>query len=114
MQLKNFIEQLSNAPETIDFEDSMALIDSLYDFTATDFSNGDLINKAGDNSGSCKIFYFAKLNNFNPAQTLNCFGRFYRVDVLQNPAATSHQNIRNFIAYGWQGINFANAALVTK
>ena len=38
-------------------------------------------------------------------------GDYYRVDVLQHPDATDHQNIRQFIQYGWAGITFEGCAL---
>ncbi|GAK84871.1 type III effector HopPmaJ [Vibrio ponticus] len=39
------------------------------------------------------------------------FGDFYRKDVLGNPDGDDHQNIRNFIAHGWNGIKFEGQAL---
>jgi len=45
-------------------------------------------------------------------QTLACFGDYYRVDVLQNPEGVDHQNIRNFMTYGWDGVAFKGEALV--
>lgn len=114
MQLSHFLTRLSDAPGTITFEDTMAVIDKLYNFTPSAFTNGELSNETGENSGSCKIFSFAKLNNFNQQQTLDCFGQFYRIDVLQNPGATDHQNIRNFIKFGWPGIEFSRPALAEK
>jgi HopJ type III effector protein len=33
------------------------------------------------------------------------------VDVLENPEATNHQNIRNFMKTGWAGISFEGTAL---
>ncbi|MFT4047340.1 MAG: HopJ type III effector protein [Solimonas sp.] len=46
---------------------------------------------------------FAKLQGLSEAETLACFGRFYREDVLKNPDGTDHQNIRNFMRTGWRG-----------
>jgi hypothetical protein len=45
---------------------------------------------------------------------LNCFGEYYRTDVLQHPDAIDHQNIRNFIRFGWDGVRFDGAALTLK
>lgn len=53
------LEQVKNAPETIDFKDVIAFIDSHYDFTPTKFINGKTINEADQNNGSCKVFSFA-------------------------------------------------------
>ncbi|HWV16415.1 MAG TPA: HopJ type III effector protein [Cellvibrio sp.] len=111
MPLNEFLNKLANTPEQIQFKETIAVIDSLYRFTPTAFRNGEFHNEAGQNSGSCKVFSFAKLHQLTPQQTLNCFGDYYRVDVLQHPEAQDHQNIRNFIRFGWTGIEFSAAAL---
>lgn len=92
----------------------MAVIEANYDFTPTTFKNGKTVNEAGQNSGSCKLFAFAQLQNLSVDQTLACFGQYYRNDVLKNPEGTDHQNIRNFISYGWEGISFEGTALSNK
>lgn len=114
MIIDTFIQQLQDNPESIEFSDTMAVIEQNYDFSETEFKNGDVTNKAGENSGSCKLFAFAQQQNFSEAQTLACFGAYYREDVLQNPNGDDHQNIRNFIQYGWSGIAFAGAPLQEK
>ena len=111
MRLAEFLTLLSNHPEQIKFSDAIDTVDANYGFTPTGFRNGELLNAAGQNSGSCKIFSFARLQNLTRDQTLNCFGDFYRVDVLQHPDALDHQNIRNFIQFGWDGIEFQGEAL---
>ncbi len=108
------LEQLKNSPETIDFKDVIAFIDENYDFTPTKFNNGEAVNEANQNNGSCKVFSFAKLNSLSKDETLALFGDFYRIDVLQNPEGTDHQNIRNFIEFGWDGISFEEKALKNK
>lgn len=91
------------------------MIDDNYSYVATRFSNGldddRLVNEAGQNEGSCKIFAFAKLHDLDVQQTLHCFGRYYRNDVLSNPAGDDHLNIRNFMKHGWNGIHFDGEAL---
>ena len=114
MQIADFIAQLESQAEHIDFNDTMSVIDQHYDFQATAFRNGSQHNEAGQNNGSCKIFAFAKQHNLTQQQTLACFGKFYREDVLQHPNGDDHQNIRNFIVTGWQGIEFENEALTPK
>ncbi len=114
MELDTFLQRLNSAPHSIAFNDTIAVIDSLYEFTPTAFSNGDLLNEAGKNSGSCKIFSFARMHNLTPQQTLHCFGDYYRKDVLANPAGSDHQNIRNFMQSGWAGIHFNGSALTPK
>jgi hypothetical protein len=113
MTLDAFLQKLTAAPASIEFTDTMAVIDALYEFTPTAFSNGELENTAGQNTGSCKLFAFAKLQGFNPQQTLACFGAYYR-DVLQHPTANDHQNIRNFMKAGWEGVAYTGVALRLK
>lgn len=112
--MKSFLLTLTTAPESVNFADTIAVIDAHYDFTPTAFRNGELDNAAGQNNGSCKVFSFAKLHQLTSQQTLHCFGSYYRDDVLQHPAATDHQNIRNFMKFGWDGVVFQGTALTAK
>ena len=112
MNLTTFVEKIGN-DNTLDFEDTMAVIGETYDYQPTGFQNGELRNDAGQNEGSCKIFAFAQLNNLDEKQTLACFGRFYQ-DVLATPEGTDHGNIRNFMQHGWAGIKFDNPALTAR
>lgn len=114
MTLDSFLKKLNETPQEVAFTDTMAVVEVLYDFTPTAFQNGDLHNEAGQNSGSCKLFSFAQIQGFSVEQTLACFGDFYRKDVLENPDASNHQNIRNFIKTGWEGISFEGTALTEK
>ena len=114
MTLDSFLKKLNETPQEVAFTDTMAIVEALYDFTPTAFQNGDLHNEAGQNSGSCKLFSLAKLQNFSVEQTLACFGDFYRKDVLENPDASNHQNIRNFMKTGWEGISFEGESLTEK
>lgn len=107
-------EQLEKAPHEIQFKDVIAFIDAHYDFTPTRFTNGNTVNEADQNNGSCKVFSFAKLNDLSKDETLALFGDFYRTDVLQNPEGDDHQNIRNFIEFGWDRISFESEALKRK
>lgn len=114
MTLETFLNTLNTAPESIEFTDTMAVIENGYEFTETAFSNGNLNNAAGENSGSCKLFSFAMLQQLNQQQTLACFGIYYRDDVLKHPDADNHQNIRNFMQTSWEGITFTGEALQKK
>jgi hypothetical protein len=105
---------LSQELTSIEFTDVMAVISAEYDYSPTAFSNGDLRSEGGTNEGSCKIFYFAKLNELSEQTTLALFGQYYRVDVLQNPEGVDHGNIRNFMKSGWKGVTFDAVALVKK
>lgn len=108
------LDQLEKSPEMIQFKDVIAYIDEHYDFTPTKFTNGNTINEADQNNGSCKVFSFARLNNLSKENVLPLFGEFYREDVLKNPEGTDHQNIRNFMEFGWDGISFEGEALKKK
>ncbi len=113
MTIDAFINTLKQSPMRLAFTDTIAVIDAHYQFQPTGFTNGNLRNEAGQNSGSCKIFSFAKLQQLNKEETLACFGAYYFIDVLQNPSGEDHQNIRNFIKTGWEGIVFEGNALVS-
>ncbi len=114
MEVTTLIEKLTQQPQTVEFSEVIETIDQAYQFSPTAFTNGETVNEANQNNGSCKIFAFAQLNDLNEEQTLACFGDFYRKDVLQNPDNDDHQNIRNFIRFGWQGITFSGQALSVK
>ncbi len=104
--MKNLLNKKS-FPETI------AYIDENYLFTPTSFKNGNQLNNAGENNGSCKIFAFAQMQQLSKEETLSLFGDFYQ-DVLKTPDDTDHQNIRNFMIFGWEGIHFEGEALQAK
>jgi len=114
MLIESFLEKLKCSPEQIEFADTMAVIEDNYLFTASEFFNGRQFNRAGENSGSCKLFAFALLQDFDQQQTLACFGTYYRDDVLLFPDNNDHQNIRQFMIKGWQGITFAGNVLTAK
>ena len=116
--IDQLLAQIKNSPETIEFGDVIDTINDSYDYTATPFTNGigehKIVNEAGKNEGSCRVFYFAKLQNLTVDQTLACFGRYYRDEVMKNPLGSDHSNIRKFIEYGWTGICFDGVALTKK
>ncbi len=114
MLLIEFLEKLNTEPETVTFDNTIAVIEENYRFSETAFTNGETKNDAGQNNGSCKIYAFGHINNLTEAQTLQCFGDYYRKDVLENPDGDDHQNIRNFIQHGWQGISFDGSALALR
>lgn len=114
MTIASYISKLKNTPQEITFLETIAVIEDNYTFTPTTFQNGNQHNAAGENSGSCKLFAFAKAQNLSKEETLACFGAYYYEDVLKNPEGTDHQNIRNFILHGWNGIQFEGVALKLK
>jgi len=103
---------VTNSPDTIEFNDVIAFVDSTFSFTPTAFTNGDVKNEANQNNGSCKLLALGQHLNLNKAQTLALFGRFYREDVLDNPNGSDHANIRNFMNTGHEGVAFETFPLV--
>ena len=114
MTTVSFLGQLQKNPKSIAFQDAINVIEENYDFEPTAFKNGNQQNDSGENNGSCKIFSFAKLQNLSEEATLACFGSYYFDDVLKNPDGNDHQNIRNFMQFGWGGIHFEGEALIEK
>ena len=118
MSVNTLIEKIRSAPDTVEFNEVIDCIAEHYEYTPTRFINGSsddaVINEAGTNEGSCKIFAFAQLNKLNKAETLACFGRYYREDVLRDPEGTDHANIRTFMRHGPEGIRFDSPALTGR
>jgi hypothetical protein len=117
MSLNTFLKKIhDNTP--VSFNETIAVITDNYHYQASEFSNGlnerRLINSIGTNEGSCKIFAFALLHQLTESETLNLFGDYYRVDVLTDSNGSGHQNIRNFMRDGWQGIVFNNEVLTVR
>lgn len=111
MTLETFKTKLKTNPEAIEFSETIAVIESNYGFTPTIFINGDVNNEAGQNSGSCKVFAFAIQQGLSKEETLACFGDFYFKEVLQDPNGNGHQNIRNFMYTGFDGLSFEKPPL---
>jgi len=113
LTLPEYIAALSEPSRTITFEDTLSVIDAHYNFTPTAFQNGEVKNPAGENSGSCKVFGFAKLHGLNTAQTLEMFAQHY-TNVKNEPAGTAHANIRAFMKTGFEGLVFSAEPLAFK
>lgn len=113
MIIQEFKTKLKSNPSAILFADTMQVIEDNYNFTPTAFKNGTIENKAGENAGSCKLFAFAKLQKLTKEETLFCFGEHYK-NVLEDANGTSHQNIRNFMNTGFDGLTFKSEALTLK
>ena len=112
--LHQFINDVK-ADQRVSFDQTMQMIDTHYQFTPIKFENGLgnelIVNQPGTNSGSCKIFAFARLHDLNEQQTLGLFGDYYYKDVLSNPMKSAHANIRSFMKFGWKGINMPDNPL---
>ncbi|MEY4589923.1 MAG: hypothetical protein RL497_1999 [Pseudomonadota bacterium] len=94
------------------FTDIISWIDQHYRFTPTTFQNGAQHNEANQNNGSCKVFALALLLQLTQEQTLALFCEHYQA-VLKHPEATDHQNIRQFMQQGFNGLNFEAVALTS-
>ncbi len=107
--LETFLQQVK-AGYPVSFQDTQHIIKCHYEYHPVRFYNGSgpdrLVNQAGSNEGSCRIFYFAKLHNLSVTETLNLYGDYYRDEVLPCPEGSNHPNIRQFIRYGWEGIEY--------
>ncbi|MCF6218257.1 MAG: HopJ type III effector protein [Gammaproteobacteria bacterium] len=118
MNIQLLLDKITHQPSQVGFDEVIETITQHYLYTPCRFSNGDqhnaIINDAGSNQGSCKIFAFAKLNNLTEQQTLHCFGDYYRQEVLENPEGDDHANIRHFMRHGWSGIQFDQMPLTEK
>jgi len=95
------------------FQDVMEMIDTHYETGLIEFKNGDIVNKQGENEGSAKVLSYAALSNMDKDTTLKLWGEYYR-EVLADPDGDSHQNIRNFMKYGWDGVPFENGIALTR
>lgn len=113
LPLSDYITALSGPLNALAFDDTLAVIDAHYDFTPTAFQNGGVDNPAGTNSGSCKVFSFAKLHGLSDAQTLAMFAQHYQ-NVLDEPDGDAHANIRAFMQTGLSGVVFTADALTRK
>lgn len=117
MSLSAFIKKI-HAAEKVTFDETLSVISANYHYQPTDFYNGlgsdKILNAAGSNEGSCRIFAFTQLQQLTQTQTLGLFGDYYWQDVLNNPDGNGHQNIRLFMQYGWEGIHFQGVALTPK
>ena len=105
------LEQLKNGQAK--FADVISYIEQHYTHTPTAFQNGAQHNASTENQGSAKVFSFAQLNELNPQDTLALFAEHY-ASVLATPEGTDHQNIRQFMQHGWDGVTFEGQALTAK
>lgn len=110
-QLQLLLEKLKQ--HQLSFNQVIDFINNYYWHQPTAFKNGNTYNEALQNQGSARVFEFAQLNNLNEEDTLCLFAEHYQ-SVLENLDGTDHQNIRQFMQHGWQGIYFEGQALRTK
>lgn len=97
----------------IDFKDVLTHITEHYIYTPTSFYNGNLHNTTDQNQGSAKVLFFAQLHDLSEEQTLQLFAEHYN-HVIASPLGIDHQNIRQFMQMGWNGVKFENTVLRPK
>eukprot|EP01041_Mallomonas_annulata_P005021 gene5021-10046_t len=108
---KAFAEKVK-AGTQVTFQETIAIIDENYEYVPVTFTNGDLVSKPNENTGSAKIFSFGLMTRMDETATLNLFGEIYR---NLDPNGSDHANIRNFKKNGWSRVSFANGlAIVSK
>jgi len=110
-QLTTLIKNLKD--NKVSFKEVLEFIETYYQHQPTAFKNGDAHNEATQNQGSAKVFAFAQLNNLSKEDTLYLFAEHYH-SVLNNLNGTDHQNIRQFMLNGWDGVKFEGECLVAK
>jgi hypothetical protein len=98
---------------SITFSDVLTFIADHYQHVPTAFKNGEASNAANENQGSAKVFAFAKIHELSKDDTLLLFGEHYQ-SVIANADGSDHQNIRQFIKTGWEGIAFTGDALIAS
>ena len=110
LSVETYIASLKHDPSGLNFAQTLAMIDAHYCFAPTGFKNGSVVNAAGENSGSCKVFSFAQMHELSQDMTLAMFAEHYQ-NVLDNPKLDNHANIRAFIVSGFNGLAFDDEAL---
>lgn len=108
-----FNANLEMSGDDVRFANVIELIDKYYETGLIEFKNGDIVNAPGENEGSAKVLSYAALSNLDQATTLKLWGEYYR-EVKASPEGDSHQNIRNFMKYGWEGVPFENGIALTR
>lgn len=118
MTLNELLDAIQTQPENVQFNDVIDTINNEYTYSPSKFTNGlgdDIVtNDSETNEGSCKILAFAVLNELSTEQTLSCFGRYYREDVLQHPDGSDHANIRVLMKHTLDDVFFYDTVLVKR
>jgi hypothetical protein len=100
-QLSDLLTTLRS--NTTTFAEVLTFIDTQYQHVPTAFKNGAVYNDETQNQGSAKVFAFARQNDLPAEDTLTLFAEHYQA-ILADPNGVNHQNIRQFMAHGWAGI----------
>lgn len=109
--LKDFRASLRNRNHA--FSETLAFIESAYDYQPSRFLNGSLENASGENEGSCKTLGLALLEGFTTEEALLAFGEHYQA-VLANPNGNDHRNIRALMETGLPAVRFDTQPIKRK
>ena len=107
------INKIEMSGDDLMFQEFIDMCDEQYEDGLIEFKNGDIVNKPNENHGSAKVLSYAALADFDKETTLKLWGQYYR-DVKATPDGDDHQNIRNFMKYGWDGVDFYAGIALTK
>ncbi|UYW00811.1 HopJ type III effector protein [Flavobacterium agricola] len=111
MTTQNILDALQK--QELIFNDVLAHIENLYEAQPTAFTNGSLKNEGTQNQGSARVLFFAKKEGLSANDTLCLFAEHYQA-VLNDPDGEAHQNIRQFMQHGWDGVTFEKDVLIEK
>lgn len=113
MDFDAFLTKLNASPADCCFVDILAAIDNDFSLTPCRFHNGPLVNEAGSNLGSLRVFALAKRLGLSDPQCLALFAEHYR-QVLATPTGQDHANIRQFMRTGLAGVQFDGEPLSAR
>ena len=102
---KEFAERIKKGGSVKNFDETLSLIDTHYNYFAVPFTCGDAVNPPNVNTGAAKVFSFGLMTKMSVDETLKLFGEHYD-SVKSNPNGSDHANIRNFIKKGWAGSTY--------
>ena len=108
-EANEFASKITKGEKVKTIDDAIDVIDKSFNYFEVPFKCGETNNPANVNVKSAKIFSFAILTKMDKEATLRLFGSI--VDEL-TPNGTDHANIRNFMKYGWDGIEFRSGYCV--
>lgn len=109
--VKQLLERLDS--QEIQFKDVLEYIAENYEYTASAFQNGAQYNAEHENQGSARVLSFAQIQRLSKEDTLRLFAEHYAL-VLATPTGNDHQNIRQFLQHGWEGVKFDREVLTVK
>jgi len=110
--LQAFRGKLHQQSAELLFSETLAIVAELFDYSPKRFVNGGLESPASSNEGSCKVFSVGKMLGWSEAEVLASFGEHYR-QVRDDPAGSSHGNIRAFMKHGWGSVQFPDGLALT-